>query len=190
LLKLGYPGGPLISKVAEKGDREKYDLVRPMIHSKDFNFSFSGLKTACLLSLRKIYASKSAKNDGEMISFSTSSEYFDSKNMFFTKKEISDFAASFEEAVADVLVTKLAKAVAKYKVKHVSIGGGVCANLYIRKRLRKQFEKAGVDVAMPKTRFCTDNAGMIGIVAYHKAKRKEFLKDVMKLDRDPILNFK
>jgi len=190
LLKLGYPGGPLISKVAEKGDREKYDLVRPMIHSKDFNFSFSGLKTACLLSLRKIYASKSAKNDGEMISFSTSSEYFDSKNMFFTKKEISDFAASFEEAVADVLVTKLAKAVAKYKVKHVSIGGGVCANLYIRKRLRKQFEKAGVDVAMPKTRFCTDNAGMIGIVAYHKAKKKEFLKDVMKLDRDPILNFK
>ena len=187
LLKLGYPGGPLISKVAETGDKDKYDLPRCLEHSKDFNFSFSGLKTASLNFLKKICEEK-GKNS-ESISFHRISEYYDSKNMFFTKKEISDFAASFEFAVVDILIKKLKAAVKKYGVKYVSIGGGVSANLALRKHIRKEMKKIGIVVSMPETRFCTDNAGMIGIVAYHKAKRKEFLKKPMELDREPVLNF-
>jgi N6-L-threonylcarbamoyladenine synthase len=188
LLKLGYPGGPLISKIAEGGDIKKYDLPRCLEYSKDFNFSFSGLKTASLNTLRKEYEKKERK-EAKNISFQQSVDYYDSKDMFFSKKEMSDFAASFEFAVVDILTKKVKSAIKKYGVKYVAIGGGVSANLTLRKHLRKEMKKLGVKVSMPETKFCTDNAGMIGLVAYHKAKRKEFLKKPMELDREPVLNF-
>jgi len=189
LLKLGYPGGPLISKVGESGDKDKYVLPKPMIKSGDLNLSFSGLKTACLIALRKIDAQKNA-GKGKVVLTQNDLGYYDSKDMFFTKKEIADFAASFEKTMADILVTKLLSAVEKYKVKHVSVGGGVCANNYLRKALREAFLEKDVIIAIPEKRFCTDNAGMIGIAAHYKALRKEFVKDLSKLDRDPVLNFK
>lgn len=188
LLKLGYPGGPLISKIAEEGDASKYDLPRCLEHSKDFNFSFSGLKTASLNTLRKEYEKRKGE-EAKNLSFQQSSNYYDSKEMFFNKKEMADFAASFEFAVVDILVKKVKAAVKKYGVKFVSIGGGVSANLALRKHLRKEMKKMDVEVSMPETRFCTDNAGMIGLAAYHLAKKKKFVKKPMELDREPILNF-
>ncbi|MFA6268566.1 MAG: tRNA (adenosine(37)-N6)-threonylcarbamoyltransferase complex transferase subunit TsaD [archaeon] len=190
LLKLGYPGGPLISKVAETGDRNKYLLPKPMLKSADFNFSFSGVKTACLVALRKIYAEKNINSNEKLILTQNDPGYYDSKDMVFTKKEIADFAASFEKTMVDILVTKLLAATKKYGVKYVSIGGGVCANNYLRKTMREAFSKKGVIVSIPDKRFCTDNAGMIGIVGYYKGLRKEFSKDPSKVERDPILNFK
>lgn len=190
LLKLGYPGGPLISKVAEDGDDMRYKLPRCMEFSNDFNFSFAGLKSASLNLLRKEYVQKMKdEKSGDIVSFHTSSEYYDSKDLFFSKKETADFAASFQRAVVDVLVKKVKMAVKKYDVKFVSIGGGVSANLELRKELRRQLKPMGVIVSMPETRFCTDNAGMIGLVAYHKALRNEFLENPMELDREPVLNF-
>lgn len=188
LLKLGYPGGPLISKVAETGDRKKYVLPKPLIKSDDLNFSFSGLKTSCLVNLRKIYLNKKQKEDKNFVIKKGDLNYYDSKDMFFSKQEISDFAASFEKAVVDILVTKLVNAASKNKVEYVSIGGGVSANNYLRKRIRKEFLGKNI-VLMPDKRFCTDNAAMIGIVAYFKAQKKQFVKDVDLLDRVPTLNF-
>lgn len=189
LLKLGYPGGPLISKIAEEGDPKKYVLPRCLEHSNDLNFSFSGLKTSCLHTLRKLYEEKYKQNPDD-ISFKQSATYYESEDMFFTKQEMADFAASFEFAVIDILTKKIKAAVKQTGVKHVSIGGGVSANLALRKHLRSEMKKIGVKVGMPDTKFSTDNAGMIGLVAYYKAKRKEFLKDPMTLDREPVLNFK
>lgn len=188
LLKLGYPGGPLISKFAETGDRKKYILPKPLIKEDNLNFSFSGLKTSCLVNLRKIFLTNKQKKDKNFVIKKGELSYYDSKEMFFSKKEISDFAASFEKTVADILVAKLAKAVSENKVKYISIGGGVSANNYLRKRIRKEFLGEKV-VLMPDKKFCTDNAAMIGIVAYFKAQRKEFVKDIDKLDRNPTLNF-
>ncbi len=192
LLKLGYPGGPLIGKIAEEGDKNKYDLPRCMENSKDFNFSFSGLKTGALVKLRKMFDEKQSKklNDSNVkISFKQSSAYYDSKDLIFSRQEIADFAASFEFAVVDIIVKKTKAAVKKYGLKYVSIGGGVSANVSLRRYLRSELAKIGVKTVMPNTRFCTDNAGMIGIVAYEKAKRGEILKDPMNLEREPVLNF-
>ncbi|MFA6065133.1 MAG: tRNA (adenosine(37)-N6)-threonylcarbamoyltransferase complex transferase subunit TsaD [archaeon] len=189
LLKLGYPGGPLISKVGEKGNRTKYLLPKPLLNSGDLNFSFSGIKTACLVSLRNVYAKKVSKKNKKLILTQNDPGYYDSKDMFFTKEEIADFAASFEKTVADILVAKLIMAIKKYNVKHVSVGGGVSANNHLRKNLRDAFANIDITVAIPEKRFCTDNAGMIGIAAYYKALRKDFVKEPAKLDRNPVLNF-
>jgi N6-L-threonylcarbamoyladenine synthase len=191
LLKLGYPGGPLIAKIAEKGDKTKYDLPRCMEFSKDFNFSFSGLKTASLNKLRKVFDEKNKgdKKAQEQVSFKKKANYYDSKDMFLSKQEVADFAASFEFAVVEIITKKIIQAVKRYDLTFVSIGGGVTANISLRAYLRKELRKIGVEVAMPKMSYCMDNAGMIGLVAYHKAKKGEFEKDPLSLDREPVLNF-
>jgi len=189
LLKLGYPGGPLISKVAEEGDPNKFTLPRCLEHSNDLNFSFSGLKTSCLHTLRKLYEDKYKQNPDDL-SFKQSATYYESDDMFFSRQEMNDFAASFEFAVIDILTKKVKAAVKATGVKHVAIGGGVSANLALRKHLRREMKRMGVSVGMPETKFSTDNAGMIGLVAYYKAKKGEFEKDPMALDREPVLNFK
>jgi N6-L-threonylcarbamoyladenine synthase len=190
LLRLGYPGGPVIEKVAKNGERKKYLLPKPFIKSEDFNFSFSGLKTGCLVALRKIYLANHGRGAENAVSFDLPKEHYDSKEMFFSKKEISDFAATFEATVAEILATKIVKAAKIYSVKCAAIGGGVSANIYLRSELRKNFSKIGVEIALPEKKFCTDNAAMIGIAAYYKALRKEYEKKPMELDRNPSLNFK
>lgn len=111
MLKLGYPGGPLISNLAKKGNPRKIDFPRPMLHSKDLNFSFSGLKTAVLYFLRENPPAGGSK---------------------------ADIAASFEEAAVDVLVKKTMKAVEQYKPKTIALGGGVAANDHLREELSKK----------------------------------------------------
>lgn len=141
---LEYPGGPIISKLAQKGNPKALELPRPMIHSGDFNFSFSGLKTAVLY-LQK----KENKN-------------FNIKN--------ADVYASFEQAVVDVLVAKTIKAMKKYKAKTVLIGGGVAANQRLRNTLHKIISEKfiGTNFMLPNPKFTTDNALMIAIAGYFK----------------------
>ena len=139
LLGLSYPGGPIISDYASKCKVDNYNFPRPMKNSKNLDFSFSGLKTAVL------YEVKEAKEKDEKL-----------------KKEIS---YSFQEAVVDVLQSKVAKAYKKYPdIKSLIVAGGVSAN----KRLRKVFQNkfSDLDLYFPEMKFCGDNAAMIAADAY------------------------
>ena len=142
LLGLGYPGGPAISKIAEKGDPDKYPLPRPMIKSKNYDFSYSGLKTAVLYLLRDL----KIKNPDPQ-----------------TK---ADIAASFQEAAIDVLVQKTMRAAKEYKVKSILLSGGVSANKLLREELHKNAVEAGIKYFQPPMEYTTDNAAMIAVAGY------------------------
>ncbi|MEZ4211050.1 MAG: tRNA (adenosine(37)-N6)-threonylcarbamoyltransferase complex transferase subunit TsaD [Candidatus Paceibacterota bacterium] len=140
ILGLPYPGGPEISKLAELGkENEKIKLPRPMIKTNDFNFSFSGLKTAVLYLVRDL---------GEI-----------------SEQDKKDIAREFETAVGDVFVHKIKNAIKKYGVKELIIGGGVSANKYLRERLANDLD---VEVLLPSKKLSTDNSIMIGIAGYFK----------------------
>ncbi|MBP7805225.1 MAG: tRNA (adenosine(37)-N6)-threonylcarbamoyltransferase complex transferase subunit TsaD, partial [Candidatus Pacebacteria bacterium] len=141
MMELPYPGGPEISKLATLARKEKiprtFKLPRPMIGSKDFDFSFSGLKTAVLYHIRD----NGAPNGQQ-------------------KKEI---AREFEDAVVDVLIAKTLGAAKKAKAKHIIVGGGVSANKELMKRLTKEAKAFKISVVFPSKKLTTDNAVMIGI---------------------------
>ncbi|MBI2610217.1 tRNA (adenosine(37)-N6)-threonylcarbamoyltransferase complex transferase subunit TsaD [Candidatus Giovannonibacteria bacterium] len=147
MLELGYPGGPLVSKLALKGNPNAINFPRPMIHSKDLNFSFSGLKTSVLYYIRELPQTK-----------------------FWAMK--TDIAASFEKAVVDVLVKKTLDAVKIYKPRTVAIGGGVGANNLLRSELVK---KTGA--LLPEKKFTGDNAAMIAVAGYYRFLAKKFNKN-------------
>ncbi len=156
ILGLEYPGGPVISSRAEKGDPEKYKFPRPMIDSHDLNFSFSGLKTAVL------YTVKDPKSKN--------------KKLTLSPQVINNLCASFQQAVVDVLTEKTIRAAKLYKARTVMLGGGVSAN----KALRKNFETAvpkelpGAKLFFPSPANSTDNAAMIAMSAYFRAKEKKY----------------
>lgn len=141
ILGLGYPGGPLIEEEAKKGNRNIIALPRALKEKGNFNFSFSGLKTAVIYYLR---------DHPE------------------TKKE--DVAASFEEAVADVLVLKTINAAMQFGLKRIAIAGGVSANNYLKNKMKEASEKNGFDFFHPSKSLATDNAAMIAAAAYYKYK--------------------
>jgi len=164
MLDLGYPGGQIISELAKKGN-PKYELPVPMIGSKDLNFSFSGLKTACLYKLQKLPKP-------------------------WNKQFYCDFAASFEKAAIQALMIKLKRAIMIYQPKQIVLGGGVINNLPLRQASRKLARKYGLRVFIPyDKKLFTDNAAMIGVCAWHQAQRKDFFKKIDLLDRKPNLNF-
>jgi len=166
MLNLGYPGGPIIEELAREGDSFRFDLPIPMARDPSLNFSFSGLKTACLYKLRPIPENK--------------------KNRQFYQ----DFAASFQKALTKSITIKLEKAIKTYQPKQIFLGGGVISNLYIRKQIRKAARKHNVPVFVPYSKnLITDNAAMIGVAAWYNAKRENFVKNIDKLDRTPNLNF-
>ena len=146
ILGLGYPGGPAIAKLA-KFDRgsASVKLPRPMMNQKNYDFSFSGLKTAVLYEFRK-QTPETQKSP----------------------KYIKAMCAEVQQAIIDVLLSKTAKAVRDYGAKTVILGGGVISN----DELRKQFKKA-FNVLMPPKEFCTDNAVMIAIAAYFHLQNGE-----------------
>lgn len=167
ILNLGYPGGPIIERLAQTGDEDKYPLPVPMMERADFNFSFSGLKTAVL------YLVQDLKAQGE-----------------FNKRVIQDVCASFQKAVALSLINKLEAAVKRTSPRAILLGGGVIANLYLRRQIRKAMRGFNLSVLVPfEKRLFTDNAAMIGICAYYQAKRHDFVVDIDKLDRVPSLCF-
>jgi len=155
MLDLPYPGGPEISKLAEIArnekliiSSEKIKLPRPMLYTKDFDFSFSGLKTAVLYLIRDL--KKLTEND---------------------KKAI---AREFENAVVEVLVKKTMKALTKYKARSLIVGGGVAANKHLRSELTGMCKKEKIDVVFPTRELSTDNAVMIGIagtLSYLRTKK-------------------
>ena len=148
MLGLPYPGGPEISKLSEefsknlKLETKNFPLPRPMIHTNDFDFSFSGLKTAVLYTVKNI------------------------KKM--TPKIQKEICAEFENAVVDVLLFKTKKAVAKNNINTLILGGGVTANKKIRKEFKKLEKELNIDVLVPDAKHSTDNAVMIGIAGYFR----------------------
>ncbi|AAZ98337.1 o-sialoglycoprotein endopeptidase [Thiobacillus denitrificans ATCC 25259] len=132
LLGLGYPGGPALSRLAAAGDATRFALPRPMLNSGDFDFSFSGLKTAVLTLVRKQGLGQAA-----------------------------DIAAAFEAAAVDVLVGKSLAACRHAAANRLVVAGGVGANARLRERLTAEGGRAGVSVFYPSLEFCTDNGAMI-----------------------------
>lgn len=164
MLDLGYPGGPIISKLAESGNPAAYDIPRPMQYSKDYNFSFSGLKTSCLYQTNDL-RKKLGKNFAKII---------------------PDYCASVQEAIVDSVVKKAVKAANDLQPKFALLGGGVAANKRLRVKLRGAFKKLGVPMYFPAPALSTDNGAMIALAGYHKYLRGE-LSNVKTLQRTPSL---
>lgn len=136
LLGLPYPGGPEISLLAEKGNPEVFHLPRPMLHSKDLNFSFSGLKTAVLTTLKK-------------------------QGDFPSEQVKADIARAFVDAIVEVLAAKCALALRQTGLKQLVVAGGVGANRQLRAALNGMAAKRRYQVFYPELEFCTDNGAMI-----------------------------
>lgn len=146
---LKYPGGPEIDKLAKLGDKNAIDLPRVMIDTDDYDFSFSGLKSAVLNFINK------------------------SKMTNHTFKG-EDLAASFQKAVADVLVFKSIKACKESNIKKLALAGGVSANSFLRETMQKACEENGFELFVPHISLCTDNAAMIGSAAYFEYIKGNF----------------
>ncbi len=144
LLGLSYPGGPAIQKAAESGDTNRYDLPRPLAGSPDFDFSFSGLKTAALDLVEKL------SRKGQ-------------KNFSLTQPQISDLAASIQEAIVDSLLKKTLKAAKEFGVREILLAGGVAANRRLRELAKEGFS-GKIIASDPK--LSVDNAAMIAAAAY------------------------
>lgn len=167
LLNLGYPGGPIIEELARQGDSMSYDLPVPMKGRKDMDFSYSGLKTAVRYLIDDI-----------------------TKQDKLNKKTTCNIAASFQRVATESLVDRLQKAIDKTSPKGVLLGGGVVSNLYVRDQIRKAANKHHLPIYLPYTKkLFTDNAAMIGVAAWYKAKRDEFSYDPDTVDRVPNLSF-
>ncbi len=136
LLGLPYPGGPHVAQAALKGDKTRFDFPRSMLHSGDFNFSFSGLKTAVRYLLPK-----------------------------HDPVPVEDVCASFQEAVVEILVTKTMRAVQSARVDTLALSGGVSCNHSLRDRFAAECQAAGVKLLLAPADLCTDNAAMIAYVA-------------------------
>ena len=149
LLGLGYPGGPLIDKIARNGDPKFADFPRAMNRKDVYDFSFSGFKT-------------SVRN------------YLESHSADFIKEHIADITASVQQAIVDSLVSKTINYAKKNKTKNIIVAGGVSANSLLRSEMQNKAGRIGVNVNFPAMQFCMDNAAMIGAAAVGKLAREEF----------------
>ena len=150
MLGLPYPGGPMVDKYAAKGDPLRFKF--PMSEMKEYDFSFSGIKTSVLYFLQ---AQRKADPD-------------------FATKNMEDICASVQYTIVKMLIGKLEKAAKNLNIRHIGIAGGVSANSGLRKALREAGDKNGWTIYIPKFEYCTDNAAMIGITAYHKYLKGDF----------------
>jgi N6-L-threonylcarbamoyladenine synthase len=184
ILDLGYPGGPRISEYAKAGDKNSFKFPRPMADSSDFDFSFSGLKTAVLYAVKNaVYSSSGSvneKNDNNPAPGAKSAfnRGLRPNTAILKGKEYDkirhDVCAAFQQAAVDVLISKTIKAAVKYKAKAVMLSGGVSANNELREQMRKAVEKnlPSAVCYSPSARYCTDNAVMIGLAGYWKFMRQ------------------
>lgn len=147
LLGLGYPGGPVIDKLAKEGNPKAFDFPRAYV-PESYDFSFSGLKTA----VRNAVSSQSPVASSQSYTL------------------LCDIAASFQAAVVDVLVRKVEWAIVRKGIKKVALSGGVSANSELRKRMKEMAEEREVELFLPSISFCTDNAAMIAVAGYHHFK--------------------
>lgn len=142
VLGLGYPGGPLLDKLAKEGNPENVFFKRPMLEKNSLDFSFSGTKTGVL-------------------------NYLNSEKLKGKEINRADVAAGFQEAVIDVVVSKAMDAVKNLGQDKLALAGGVAANSRLRERLSKECEKNSVKLYAPSLIYCTDNAAMIGVRGYY-----------------------
>jgi N6-L-threonylcarbamoyladenine synthase len=165
LLGLGYPGGPVIQRMAEKGNPEAYALPRAL-QAGPFDFSFSGLKTAVLHLVQQLQRERGitpAPKGTKLAEVSLSPQ--DDTTQGEDALPVADIAASFQAAVVDALVTKTAEAARRYGVAQVLLAGGVAANQALRRRMAEQ---VAVPVRCPPIAFCTDNAAMTAAAGYYR----------------------
>lgn len=150
VMGLGYPGGPIIDRLARQGNAKAYTFSKP--HIPGYNYSFSGLKTSFLYSLREWL-----KDDPD-----------------FIEHHKEDLAASLEKTIVDILMDKLRKVVKDTGINEVAVAGGVSANNGLRNAYREHAEKYGWKIYIPKFGYTTDNAAMIAITGYYKFLDKDF----------------
>ena len=150
VMGLGYPGGPIIDKLARQGNPKAYAFSKP--HIAGLDYSFSGLKTSFLYSLRN-WVQK--END-------------------FIEQHKTDLAASLEASIIDILMDKLRKAAKVYNIKEIAMAGGVSANNGLRNAFREHAERYGWNIYIPKFSYTTDNAAMIAMAGYFKYLDKDF----------------
>ena len=143
MMGLGYPGGPIIDRLAKQGNPERFNFAKP--HVPGLDYSFSGIKTSLLYFVRDEMA---ADPD-------------------FMEKNKEDICASFQKALIDILMDKLVKAARQTGIKEVTIGGGVSANSGLRDRITSEGQKRGWNTYLPEFKFTTDNAAMIAIAGYY-----------------------
>ena len=150
VMGLGYPGGPIIDRLARQGNPKAYQFSKP--HIPGLDYSFSGLKTSFLYHLREWVA----------------------EDPDFVEHHKEDLAASLEYTIVDILMKKLRLAVKQTGIKHVALAGGVSANNGLRNAFRQHAKKYGWTIYIPKFSYTTDNAAMIAITGYYKYKDKQF----------------
>lgn len=150
VMGMGYPGGPIIDRLARQGNPNVYTFSKP--HIPGFDYSFSGLKTSFLYSLREWL-----KDDPD-----------------FIEHHKEDLAASLEKTIVDILMDKLRKAVKATGIKEVAVAGGVSANNGLRNAFHEHADKYGWKIFIPKFGYTTDNAAMIAITGYYKYLDKDF----------------
>ncbi len=146
LLGLGYPGGRVIDQLAKQGNPKAISFPRARMKKGSYDFSFSGLKTAVFHYL---------KNNPEEV----------------WREQKADIAASFQEAVVDMLIAPTMRIIDELKITRLVLAGGVSANSRLRAKMAEKGEEKGVEVHFPSPRFCTDNAAMIALAGYHLLKR-------------------
>ncbi|MDD4200178.1 MAG: tRNA (adenosine(37)-N6)-threonylcarbamoyltransferase complex transferase subunit TsaD [Eubacteriales bacterium] len=145
VLGLGYPGGPLIDKIAKSGNPEAVEFKRVFLEKDSFDFSFSGIKTGVL-------------------------NYVNSEKQAGREINVPDVAAGFQQAVLDVIVTKTVTAAIQMNKDKIVMAGGVAANSRLREMLQAECDKHGISLYHPSPILCTDNAAMIGCAAYYNYK--------------------
>lgn len=143
---LGYPGGPKIDKAAREGNPHAVEFPRAQIEGSPYDFSFSGVKSSVL-------------------------NYINSCSMKGEKVVTADIAASFQAAVVEVLADRSIRAAKEYGMKSLAMAGGVASNSCLRETMKKACEAEGIKLYYPSPIFCTDNAAMIGVAAYHEYRR-------------------
>ncbi len=150
MMGLGYPGGPIVDRLAKEGDCNRFKFNLP--HIQGLDYSFSGIKTSLLYFLRDQLK----------------------ENPNFIEENKADICASFQKALIDILMKKLILAVKQTGIRQVAIGGGVSANSGLRQRIAEEGKKRGWQTFIPEFRFTTDNAAMIAISGLYKYRRGEF----------------
>ncbi len=161
VIGLGYPGGPLIDKLAKEGNKDAFKFPRVKMDNNSLDFSFSGVKTAVINTLHKL----------------------EQQGLEYNK---ADVAASFQDAVTDVLCEHTIEAAKKYNSDVIALAGGVASNSELREKMTKLAQKEGIDVLYPPPILCTDNAAMIACAGYYGFLENDFAE--LSLNAVPALS--
>ena len=155
-LEVGFPGGPVIDRLAKEGNRRAFSFPLPMLRARNYDFSFSGLKTAVLRTMKKRRIPTLEEGEDP-----------------FERSDILDLAAGFQAAVVETLVQRTAQVARRHHVEAILVSGGVAANRSLRERFGRLGEELGVRIIFPSVTLSTDNAAMVAAAGYLKLLRKE-----------------